>query len=99
MPYKPVIRGAHHEPVAGLPTYRMGGCSCLSGDYVGEWSFDKELKVGDEIIFEDMMHYTTVKTTMFNGVKHPSMAVQDSKDSEIRVVRSFDFSDYVGRMG
>lgn len=99
MPYKPAIRGAHFDPVEGLPTYRMGGNSCLSGDYVGDWSFDKPLSVGDAIIFEDMIHYTTVKTTMFNGVSHPSIAIFDPKNGGLRVVRQFSYADYRSRMG
>jgi len=97
MPYKPHIRGAHHEPVDGLPTYRMGGNSCLSGDYVGDWSFDKPLQIGDKIVFEDMIHYTIVKTTMFNGVTHPSIAIFDQKHG-LRVVRKFGYEDYKARM-
>ncbi len=99
MPYKPVIRGAHQEAVAGLPTYRMGGNSCLSGDFIGDWSFDKELKVGDTIILEDMIHYTTVKTTLFNGVSHPSIAIFDAENGGLRVVRRFGYLDYRDRMG
>lgn len=98
MPYKPHIRGAHHDPVEGLPTYRMGGNSCLSGDYVGDWSFDEPLKIGDKIVFEDMIHYTIVKTTMFNGVTHPSLAICDQKHG-LRVVRQFGYEDYKSRMG
>lgn len=97
MPYKPYIRGAHHDPVPGLPTYRMGGNSCLSGDFIGDWSFDKPLEIGDKIIFEDMIHYTTVKTTMFNGVSHPSIALW-TKDNELEVYRTFDYEDYRSRM-
>lgn len=97
MPYKPHIRGAHHEPVSGLPTYRMGGNSCLSGDFVGDWSFDKPLQIGDKIVFEDMLHYTTVKTTMFNGVTHPSLAIYDQKHG-LRIVRTFGYEDYKARM-
>ncbi|MDH4241637.1 MAG: carboxynorspermidine decarboxylase, partial [Phycisphaerae bacterium] len=69
MPYKPAILGATDER-KGKATYRMGGVSCLAGDFMGNWSFDKELNLGDKIIFDDMIHYTTVKTTMFNGVHH-----------------------------
>jgi carboxynorspermidine decarboxylase len=75
MPYKPRIMGADHEPVAGKPTYRMGGNSCLSGDYMGYWSFDHELKPGDKIVFEDMIHYTMVKSNFFNGVGHPAIGI------------------------
>ncbi len=97
MPYKPRIRGAHHEPVDGLPTYRMGGCSCLSGDFIGDWSFDKPLQVGDKIIFEDMMHYTTVKTNMFNGVHHPSIAMW-TRYNTLEMYREFSYEDYKNRM-
>lgn len=97
MPYKPRIRGAYDEPVQNLPTYRMGGNSCLSGDFVGDWSFDKPLKIGDKIIFEDMIHYTTVKTTMFNGVSHPSIALW-TKDNQLEIYRAFDYEDYRSRM-
>lgn len=97
MPYKPRIRGAYHEPVAGKPTYRMGGNSCLSGDFMGYWSFDKPLKVGDKIVFEDMIHYTIVKTTMFNGVPHPSIGIWNNT-SGLTVVREFGYEDYKARM-
>ncbi|MCQ2361374.1 MAG: carboxynorspermidine decarboxylase [Paludibacteraceae bacterium] len=96
MPYKPSIVGAT-DPVEGKPTYRMGGNSCLSGDYVGSWSFDKPLKVGDRVVFEDMIHYTTVKTTMFNGVTHPSMGIVRS-DGTFELKRKFSYQDYKGRM-
>lgn len=97
MPYKPYIRGAYHEPVEGLPTYRMGGSSCLSGDFVGEWSFDEPLLVGDRIIFEDMIHYTIVKTTMFNGISHPAIALWN-KYNQLEIYREFDYEDYKNRM-
>lgn len=98
MPYKPRIRGAHHEPVKGKPTYRMGGNSCLSGDFIGYWSFDAPLKPGDKIVFEDMMHYTLVKTTMFNGVPHPAIALWNETEG-LKVVREFGYEDYKNRMG
>lgn len=98
MPYKPEIRGAHQQPVEGLPTYRMGGNSCLAGDFVGDWSFDEPLKPGDRIVFEDMIHYTIVKTTMFNGVPHPSIAIWN-EDSGLKLLREFDYEDYKRRMG
>jgi len=98
MPYKPRIRGAHHEPVEGKPTYRMGGNSCLAGDFIGFWSFDHELKPGDQIIFEDMIHYTMVKSSMFNGVPHPSIGLW-SEDGEFKLLRKFNYLDYKKRMG
>ena len=97
MPYKPRIRGAHHEPVADKPTYRMGGSSCLSGDYMGDWSFDKPLNIGDKIVFEDMIHYTIVKTTMFNGVSHPSIGLW-TVENQLEMYRSFEYEDYKNRM-
>lgn len=96
MPYKPAIIGAT-DPVPGKPTYRMGGNSCLSGDFYGDWSFDEPLKIGDRIVFEDMIHYTMVKTTMFNGVTHPSIGIW-TKDGEFKLVREFGYEDYKGRM-
>jgi carboxynorspermidine decarboxylase len=96
MPYKPVIRNAK-AATADMPTYRIGGCSCLSGDFIGEWSFDEPLKIGDKIIFEDMIHYTVVKTTMFNGISHPSIVLWTSSD-EIVSYRIFTFEDYKSRM-
>ncbi len=97
MPYKPRVRGAYHEPVPGKPTYRLGGNSCLSGDFMGDWSFDEPLRVGDRLVFEDMMHYTTVKTTMFNGVSHPSIGLW-TKDGRFELYREFGYEDYKHRM-
>ena len=96
MPYKPVILGATDE-VAGKPTYRMGGISCLAGDFMGNWSFNKELKPGDKIIFHDMIHYTTVKTTMFNGVNHPSIGIWTGK-SGFKLIKEFNYGDYKNRL-
>jgi len=97
MPYKPVIRGAYQQAVPGKPTYRMGGNSCLAGDFMGDWSFDEPLKVGDRIVFEDMIHYTIVKTTMFNGVAHPFIGLW-TKDNEFVLYRKFAYADYKNRM-
>lgn len=96
MPYKPSIVGATDE-VEGKPTYRMGGNSCLAGDYYGSWSFDEELEVGDQVIFEDMIHYTMVKTTMFNGVSHPNIGVW-TEENRFELIRRFGYEDYKGRM-
>lgn len=97
MPYKPAIRGAK-EPGQAPYTYRMGGNSCLSGDFVGDWAFDKPLAVGDRITFEDMIHYTIVKTTMFNGVPHPAIAIAKA-DGTISICKHFTYDDYRNRMG
>ena len=96
MPYQPVILGAMDEG-EGKPAYRMGGISCLAGDSMGNWSFDKELEPGDQIIFEDMIHYTTVKTTMFNGVNHPSIGIW-SDESGFRLIKEFNYQDYKNRL-
>ena len=96
MPYKPAIVGAT-DVREGKPTYRMGGNSCLSGDFCGSWSFDRELCVGDRIVFEDMIHYTTVKTTMFNGISHPSIALRHT-DGTLEMLRQFTCEDYFDRM-
>ncbi len=96
MPYKPAVLGAG-EPAEGRPVYRLGGNSCLSGDFVGDWSFDKELRPGDRIIFLDMIHYTMVKTTTFNGVHHPSIGIWTA-DGEFRLLRKFGYNDYKKRL-
>jgi carboxynorspermidine decarboxylase len=76
----------------------MGGNSCLAGDFIGYWSFDNPLKPGDRIVFEDMIHYTLVKTTMFNGVPHPAIAFWNDKNG-MRIIRNFGYEDYKSRMG
>lgn len=98
MPYKPAILGAH-DPEEGEERWRMGGNSCLAGDFYGDWAFDggREPKIGDRIVFRDMIHYTMVKTTMFNGVSHPSICIFDPKNG-LRVVRSFGYEDFKTRM-
>lgn len=96
MPYKPTIVGAH-EPQNGQKAWRMGGSSCLAGDYCGSWAFDHELKVGEKIVFEDMIHYTMVKTTMFNGVQHPDIAIWHD-DGTLQIVRRFGYDDFKNRM-
>ena len=99
MPYQPSIYGAETtQPDAlGNNVYRMGGNSCLSGDFVGSWVFPKPLVVGDIIIFEDMIHYTTVKTTMFNGVSHPSIGIV-KENGEFVLLKHFTHQDYFDRM-
>lgn len=96
MPYKPRIINAT-DPIQGKPTYRLGGNSCLSGDFMGDWSFDDELKPGDRIVFLDMIHYTMVKTTTFNGVRHPSIGLW-TMDDNFRLLREFGYEDYRNRL-
>ena len=101
MPYFPDVRGAEHldsNTQHSTPnTYRLGGNSCLSGDYMGYWQFDHELQIGEEIIFEDMIHYTTVKTNTFNGVTHPSIGLLH-EDGTLEIIRRFGYDDYRNRM-
>ena len=96
MPYQPVITGARFGE-DGPYVYRMGGNSCLSGDFIGSWSFDHPLEIGELIVLEDMIHYTTVKTTMFNGITHPSIGMLHA-DGTLEVLRSFSYEDYRDRM-
>jgi carboxynorspermidine decarboxylase len=98
MPYQPYIIGSEQVEDSSLShTYRMGGNSCLSGDFVGSWQFDHELQVGERIVFEDMNHYTNVKTNMFNGISHPSIALRHL-DGSIEILRKYSFEDYLNRM-
>ncbi len=96
MPYKPAITEST-DPAPGLPAYRLGGNSCLSGDYVGDWTFATPLTPGTRLTLEDMNHYTTVKTNMFNGIAHPAMVLCDA-DGDCRYLRQFDYMDYKNRM-
>ena len=96
MPYRPDIIGAI-DPEEGRPTYRLGGVSCLAGDYLTEYSFENELTVGDRVILRDMIHYTMVKTNHFNGVLHPSIC-KWTVDDKLEVLKSFTFEDYKGRL-
>ena len=95
MPYKPVVLHAHNPKENDRWIYRMGGNSCLAGDYMGmgDYAFDEPLEVGEKVIFDDMIHYTMVKTTFFNGVRHPAIAVW-TEDGELKVLRTFDYEDY-----
>ena len=96
MPYKPKILSAIDE-TQGKPVYRLGGNSCLSGDFMGNWYFDHELKPGDRIVFMDMIHYTMVKTTTFNGVSHPSIGIWNS-EGKFRLIKEFGYKDYKERL-
>ena len=104
MPYLPTVRNAETIEVddmmkvpAGNYVYRLGGNSCLSGDFMGYWKFDHELQVGENVIFEDMLHYTTVKTNMFNGISHPAIGIVHL-DGKLEILRKYTYEDYRGRM-
>ncbi|MEM5947523.1 carboxynorspermidine decarboxylase [Spirochaetia bacterium 38H-sp] len=97
MPYRPHIWDAG-EAGEKAYTYRLGGPSCLAGDVIGDYSFDRPLKPGDRLVFSDMAHYTMVKTTTFNGVKLPSIAVYSSTSRKAEHVRHFYYSDFKNRL-
>ncbi len=113
MPYYPEVRGARHIEEPQTPNlkpqtsnlksqtsnhvYRLGGNSCLSGDFMASWQFGHELQVGEEVIFEDMIHYTTVKTNMFNGISHPAIGMLH-QDGTLEVLRQYGYEDYRDRM-
>lgn len=95
MPYRPNITGAGNAGEKAH-TYRLAGLSCLAGDVIGDYSFDQPLQPGDRLVFEDMAHYTMVKTTMFNGIKHPSIAIQ--RGDKVQIIREFHYEDYKNRL-
>lgn len=100
MPYYPNVRTAKHVEDSEQHeknVYRLGGNSCLSGDWLGYWKFDHELQIGENIVFEDMLHYTTVKTNMFNGITHPDITLL-KQDGELETLRNFTYNDYKQRM-
>lgn len=104
MPYHPTVRGAEtletEEEITNCKSqhiYRLGGNSCLSGDFMSSWAFDHELSIGEYIVFEDMIHYTTVKTHTFNGVSHPAISMVDL-EGNVKILREYDYEDYKSRM-
>ena len=107
MPYWPVVRGAEtiEDPEGHVTSaedhggyvYRLGANSCLSGDFLSSWRFDHPLAIGEQIIFEDMIHYTTVKTCMFNGIHHPSLTIL-RQDGTHELLRQYTYEDYRDRM-
>ncbi|MDE5560521.1 MAG: carboxynorspermidine decarboxylase [Bacteroidaceae bacterium] len=107
MPYWPAVRGAEtiEDPDGNVTSaqdgdgyvYRLGANSCLSGDFLSSWRFDHRLQIGERIIFEDMIHYTTVKTCMFNGIHHPALTIL-RQDGAHEVLREFRYEDYRDRM-
>ena len=96
MPYRPNILGAG-KPGEKAYTYLLGGTTCLSGDVVGDYSFEKPLKIGDRVVFDDMIHYTMVKTTFFNGVKHPSIGVWTT-DGQFKLVKEFGYEEFKAKL-
>ena len=97
MPYKPKVWGAESEAVEGKYVYRLGGMTCLAGDYMSEYSFDAPLKVGDTVVFNDMIHYTMVKTTTFNGVGLPAIGII-RENGEFELFKSFGYETFKDRI-
>jgi carboxynorspermidine decarboxylase len=97
MPYRPGITGGF-DPGEKPYTYRLAGASCLAGDVIGDWSFEEPLRPGSRVVFEDMAHYTMVKTTTFNGIQHPHICTFEPETGELQVVRSFDYGDFKSRL-
>jgi len=95
MPYRPEIEGAGRLGKKAH-TYKLAGLSCLAGDVIGDYSFDKPLKIGDRLYFQDMAHYSMVKTTFFNGIQHPDIAIK--RGEQIEVIRAFGYEDYKRRL-
>ena len=97
MPYRPKIIGAKEPDSDSKFLYRLGGVSCLAGDFMEVFDFGKELRIGDQIVFLDMIHYTMVKTTMFNGVNHPAICIW-KENNKLEIVRQFKYEDFKGRL-
>lgn len=101
MPYRPTVIGAvesEGEAPAGAHVHRLGGMTCLAGDVIGDYAFPAPLKVGERVVFDDMTHYTMVKTTTFNGIALPAIALWDSRNDALGVVRRFGYEDFAGRL-
>lgn len=97
MPYRPKLEVGSESEVKDWHPYRLGGVSCLAGDYLEDYWFEKPVKVGDRLIFKDMIHYTMVKTSTFNGVKHPSIGIL-KKDQTFELVKNFGYQDFKNRL-
>ncbi len=97
MPYRPKIVGATDPKENSKHLYRLGGVSCLAGDFMETYDFGKKLNIGDLVVFKDMIHYTMVKTTMFNGVNHPAIAIWKENET-LQIVKEFQYEDFKGRL-
>ena len=97
MPYRAEVFGARTAGEKPF-TYRLGGLTCLAGDVMGDYSFDTPLQIGQRLMFDDMAHYTMVKTSTFNGTKLPAIALWNSSTNDLRVVKTFGYNDFKGRL-
>ncbi|KAF0096432.1 MAG: carboxynorspermidine decarboxylase [Puniceicoccaceae bacterium 5H] len=98
MPYRPHIIGSG-EAGEKAYSYRLGGMTCLAGDVIGQYSFDRPLEPGQRLVFTDMAHYTMVKTSFFNGVQHPAIATYEPESGHLEILREFTYADFKGRLG
>ena len=101
MPYKPAVMNATEPNLSSKCVYRLGGSSCLAGDYIGmgDFAFDEPLEIGDRIVFDDMIHYTMVKTTFFNGVKHPAIGMVTKEGDFVLLAEPGKYADYKAKLG
>jgi len=101
MPYKPVVLGATEPTEQSKFVYRLGGCSCLAGDFIGmgDFAFEEPLEIGDKIIFDDMIHYTMVKTTLFNGIKHPAIGLVGKDGEFVFLSQPGNYQAYKEKLG
>jgi len=97
MPYRPDIKDGY-DPGEKAHTYRLGGPSCLAGDIIGDWSFEKPLRAGDRLAFLDMAHYTMVKTSTFNGIQHPAICTFEPQTGKLEVKRAFNYPDFKSKL-
>lgn len=95
MPYRPPLKDSG-KPGEKKHSYRLGGPTCLAGDIIGDYSFDRPLKTGDRLVFEDMAIYTMVKNNTFNGMALPSIILKE--DGEYKTVRRFGYADFKNRL-
>lgn len=93
-PYRPALLGEAEQGTA----YRLGGPSCLAGDVIGDYTWDKPLQIGQRFAFLDQAHYSMVKTNTFNGVPLPSIALWDSRSDDLKMIREFTYEDFKGRL-
>ncbi|HBH22756.1 MAG TPA: carboxynorspermidine decarboxylase [Cytophagales bacterium] len=96
MPYKPKVWGAR-GPGEAPHLYHLGGMTCLSGDYMSGYAFDQPLQIGQKLVFDDMIHYTMVKTTFFNGVKHPSIGIW-RENGEFELIKNFGYQEFKAKL-
>lgn len=97
MPYRADITGAGKSNEQAY-TYRIGGLTCLAGDVIGDYSFEQPLEIGQRLIFEDMSHYTMVKTTTFNGTKLPAIAIWNSETDDLQIIKQFNYENFRNRL-